>query len=104
MIANGASVDGIPGGIPGLDNLGDILSDALGQVQTALAEAQTALDAALSQLDDLGEAGQAFFDFRAQIEAALQAEVASLLDADASALAVELSAAADGNAAAFLND
>lgn len=102
VLAEGADSEGFPSSLPGLDGIDGLIEDALGQAQAALDEAQAALDAALSELDDLGEAGQAFFEFREQIEAALQIEVAGLLDHDASALAVELSAAAEGNAAAFL--
>ena len=105
VIEGGFMVEGLedlPGGLP--VDLDGILSEALGSVQEALDEAQTALDEALGALADAGEAGQAFFDFRGQLEAALATGLGAYLDDDAAILALELSAAADGNAAAFLTE
>jgi hypothetical protein len=103
VIEAGFQIEGLedlPDGLP--VDLDGILSEALEGVQEALGEAQVALDEALAALEGAGEAGQAFFDFRGQLETALTAGLGAYLDADAVILALELSAAADGNAAAFL--
>lgn len=96
-------LEGLPGGVPGVD-IDMILSEALGSVQTALAEADAALESALAGLDGVEGAGAAFFDYRGQLEAALNQGLGAYLDAESAALALELSAAAEGNADAFLSE